>query len=112
MKLSVWSHMMVAISVAWLFAVAGLVGYEFQNFSVFCRYDGDAAAHQKIFWSWTYAAPEKFEFTIGYSRVLATFLLPVVALWLAVSEFLCHQSYPVGHLSTMYWLGLQKPDIH
>ena len=23
-----------------------------------------------------------------------------------------HQSYPVGHLSTMYWLGLQKGDIH
>lgn len=23
-----------------------------------------------------------------------------------------HQSYPVGHLSTMYWLGLQPSDIH
>jgi acetyl-CoA synthetase len=23
-----------------------------------------------------------------------------------------HQSYPVGHLSTMYWLGLQKGDVH
>jgi acetyl-CoA synthetase len=23
-----------------------------------------------------------------------------------------HQSYPVGHLSTMYWIGLQKGDIH
>ena len=23
-----------------------------------------------------------------------------------------HQSYPVGHLSTMYWLGLNKGDIH
>jgi acetyl-CoA synthetase len=23
-----------------------------------------------------------------------------------------HQSYPVGHLSTMYWLGLQPDDIH
>lgn len=23
-----------------------------------------------------------------------------------------HQSYPVGHLSTMYWLGLQQDDIH
>lgn len=23
-----------------------------------------------------------------------------------------HQSYPVGHLSTMYWLGLQPEDIH
>jgi acetyl-CoA synthetase len=23
-----------------------------------------------------------------------------------------HQSYPVGHLSTMYWLGLQPGDIH
>jgi len=23
-----------------------------------------------------------------------------------------HQSYPVGHLSTMYWLGLKKGDIH
>ena len=23
-----------------------------------------------------------------------------------------HQSYPVGHLSTMYWLGLQDGDIH
>jgi acetyl-CoA synthetase len=23
-----------------------------------------------------------------------------------------HQSYPIGHLSTMYWLGLKKGDIH
>lgn len=23
-----------------------------------------------------------------------------------------HQSYPVGHLSTMYWIGLQSGDIH
>jgi len=23
-----------------------------------------------------------------------------------------HQSYPVGHLSTMYWLGLQPGDVH
>jgi acetyl-CoA synthetase len=23
-----------------------------------------------------------------------------------------HQSYPVGHLSTMYWIGLQKGDRH
>ena len=23
-----------------------------------------------------------------------------------------HQSYPVGHLSTMYWLGVRPGDIH
>jgi len=23
-----------------------------------------------------------------------------------------HQSYPVGHLSTMYWIGLKKGDVH
>ena len=23
-----------------------------------------------------------------------------------------HQSYPVGHLSTMYWIGLQRGDRH
>ena len=23
-----------------------------------------------------------------------------------------HQSYPVGHLSTMYWLGLKEGDVH
>jgi acetyl-CoA synthetase len=23
-----------------------------------------------------------------------------------------HQSYPVGHLSTMYWIGIQETDIH
>ena len=23
-----------------------------------------------------------------------------------------HQSYPVGHLSTMYWLGLRPGDVH
>ena len=23
-----------------------------------------------------------------------------------------HQSYPVGHLSTMYWLGLRQDDVH
>ena len=23
-----------------------------------------------------------------------------------------HQSYPVGHLSTMYWIGLKPGDVH
>ncbi len=23
-----------------------------------------------------------------------------------------HQSYPVGHLSTMYWIGIQESDVH
>jgi hypothetical protein len=23
-----------------------------------------------------------------------------------------HQSYPVGHLSTLYWIGLQEADVH
>jgi acetyl-CoA synthetase len=23
-----------------------------------------------------------------------------------------HQSYPVGHLATMYWLGVQPGDLH
>ncbi len=23
-----------------------------------------------------------------------------------------HQSYPIGHLSTMYWIGLQRNDVH
>jgi acetyl-CoA synthetase len=23
-----------------------------------------------------------------------------------------HQSYPIGHLSTMYWIGLQPDDVH
>ena len=23
-----------------------------------------------------------------------------------------HQSYPIGHLSTMYWIGLQRRDVH
>ncbi len=23
-----------------------------------------------------------------------------------------HQSYPVGHLSTMYWIGIQEDDVH
>ena len=23
-----------------------------------------------------------------------------------------HQSYPAGHLSTMYWLGVQPGDVH
>ena len=23
-----------------------------------------------------------------------------------------HQSYPVGHLSTMYWIGLREGDVH
>lgn len=23
-----------------------------------------------------------------------------------------HQSYPVGHLSTMYWIGIKEGDVH
>ncbi|HAL39495.1 MAG TPA: hypothetical protein DCP03_15820 [Polaromonas sp.] len=96
MNISVWSRIMVAISVMWLLAVAGLVGYEYQNCIGFCRDHGDSAACQKIFWSWAYTAPGKFEFTMRYCRLLATSFLPVAALWLGVSEFLCHQSDLVG----------------
>lgn len=82
MKLTGWSRIMIAITVSWLLALAGIVCYEHQSSNVFCQFDGEGAVCQHIFWLWAYVAQGKFEFTLRLGRLLYTALVPVAVLWL------------------------------
>ena len=81
MKLSGWSRIMIAITIAWLLALAGLVVYEHQSSNVFCQFDGEGGVCQHIFWMWAHSAPEKFEFTLRLGRLLINALIPVAVMW-------------------------------
>ncbi|QNA89483.1 AMP-binding protein [Massilia sp. Dwa41.01b] len=50
----------------------------------------------------------------GESRATDPLLLYFTSGTTAKPKLVLHsqQSYPVGHLSTMYWIGLQKGDVH
>lgn len=50
----------------------------------------------------------------GETRVTDTLLLYFTSGTTAKPKLVAHsyQSYPVGHLSTMYWIGLQPGDVH
>ncbi|HET7425689.1 MAG TPA: AMP-binding protein, partial [Gemmatimonadales bacterium] len=60
-----------------------------------------------------YAAPSTFE-ADGPTRATDPFLLYFTSGTTALPKLVLHthQSYPVGHLSTMYWLGLREGDLH
>ena len=81
MKLSGWSRITIAITVAWLFALAGFVGYEHQSSNMFCQFDGDGPVCQHIFWLWSHISPQRFEFMLRLRRVLATATAPIAVLW-------------------------------
>lgn len=59
------------------------------------------------------AAPAAFA-PEGESRSEDPFLLYFTSGTTARSKpvFHSHQSYPVGHLSTLYWIGLREDDVH
>ena len=50
----------------------------------------------------------------GPTRATDPFLLYFTSGTTALPKLVLHthQSYPVGHLSTMYWLGLREDDVH
>jgi acetyl-CoA synthetase len=50
----------------------------------------------------------------GASRITDPFLLYFTSGTTALPKLVLHtgQSYPVGHLATMYWVGLQPGDVH
>jgi acetyl-CoA synthetase len=60
-----------------------------------------------------YDAPASFE-PDGETRATDPLLLYFTSGTTARPKLVLHshQSYPVGHLSTMYWIGLQPGDIH
>ena len=60
-----------------------------------------------------YDAPEPFE-PDGETRATDPLLLYFTSGTTAKPKLVLHshQSYPVGHLSTMYWIGLQPGDVH
>jgi acetyl-CoA synthetase len=60
-----------------------------------------------------YAAPARFE-PDGETRAEDPFLLYFTSGTTARPKMVVHthRSYPVGHLSTMYWLGLREGDVH
>lgn len=58
---------------------------------------------------------ETEDFTIeGYSKATDPFLLYFTSGTTAKPKLVLHthQSYPVGHLSTMYWIGIKEGDVH
>jgi acetyl-CoA synthetase len=60
-----------------------------------------------------YAAPADFQ-PDGPTRADDPFLLYFTSGTTAKPKMVLHthQSYPVGHLSTMYWIGLREGDVH
>ena len=60
-----------------------------------------------------YAEPAAFE-PDGPTRATDPFLLYFTSGTTALPKLVLHthQSYPVGHLSTMYWIGLREDDVH
>jgi len=64
---------------------------------------------------WQRFAPRDVEFTPdGLTRATDPLLLYFTSGTTAKPKLVehSHQSYPVGHLSTMYWIGLQPGDVH
>ena len=61
----------------------------------------------------SYTAPTAFE-PDGETRATDPLLLYFTSGTTAKPKLVLHshQSYPVGHLSTMYWIGLQPGDVH
>ncbi|MDE2373609.1 MAG: AMP-binding protein [Hyphomicrobiales bacterium] len=61
----------------------------------------------------SYRAPAEF-LPDGETRADDPFLLYFTSGTTATPKLVLHshQSYPVGHLSTMYWLGLRPGDVH
>ncbi len=72
---------------------------------------GSAPGWQR--WETAYAAPADFA-ADGETRATDPLLLYFTSGTTAKPKLVLHsqQSYPVGHLSTMYWLGAQPGDIH
>jgi acetyl-CoA synthetase len=60
-----------------------------------------------------YAEPASFT-PDGPTRATDPFLLYFTSGTTALPKLVLHthQSYPVGHLSTMYWIGLREGDVH
>jgi acetyl-CoA synthetase len=60
-----------------------------------------------------YAEPASFT-PDGPTRANDPFLLYFTSGTTALPKLVLHthQSYPVGHLSTMYWIGLREDDVH
>jgi acetyl-CoA synthetase len=64
-------------------------------------------------WAQTAAAPENFV-PDGETQASDPLLLYFTSGTTSKPKLVLHthQSYPVGHLSTMYWLGLRPGDVH
>jgi acetyl-CoA synthetase len=64
-------------------------------------------------WEDAYAAPEVFT-PEGITRADDPLLLYFTSGTTAKPKMVLHThvSYPIGHLSTMYWLGLREGDVH
>src|SRR3954452_17333863 len=78
---------------------------DFTRIAVGARVDG---------WlEYDYDAAEKFE-PDGFTRADDTLLLYFTSGTTAQPKLVehTHASYPIGHLTTMYWLGLKPGDIH
>ncbi|ROZ62175.1 AMP-dependent synthetase [Kocuria soli] len=75
-------------------------------------HDGDHQ-HPQFDWADSHTAPEEFrlaEPTAADETLLLYFTSGTTSKAKLVEH--THTSYPVGHLSTMYWIGLEPGDVH
>jgi acetyl-CoA synthetase len=85
------------------------------DFTVIQIQDGDAAqsAHETLYYSDSFNAPVEYTPT-QETRADDTLLLYFTSGTTSKAKLVAHThvSYPVGHLTTMYWIGLEPGDVH
>lgn len=85
------------------------------NFTIIQVGDADPAqeTHPTISYRDSFEGPEEFEVECP-TKADETLLLYFTSGTTSKAKLVehTHTSYPVGHLSTMYWIGLQPDDVH
>lgn len=85
------------------------------DFTIIQVGDADPAqdSHPTISYQDSYEGPEEFEVECP-TKADETLLLYFTSGTTSKAKLVehTHTSYPVGHLSTMYWIGLQPDDVH
>ncbi|MEW1980629.1 AMP-binding protein [Citricoccus sp. NPDC079358] len=86
---------------------------EFQIIQIGARGDGSSTRRAVHDWADSFTAPTQFHLespTAADETLLLYFTSGTTSKAKLVEH--THTSYPVGHLSTMYWIGLEPGDVH
>jgi acetyl-CoA synthetase len=85
----------------------------FQIIQIGPRVDGASTNHQVHDWAQSHSAATEFHLDEP-TRADETLLLYFTSGTTSKAKLVehTHTSYPVGHLSTLYWIGLEPGDVH